>query len=891
MNHIHRSVWSPRLRTCVATSEHVRGNAQSSSTGTARGHWLSIVLQQLPLALALVWGASVHAAPVGGEVGTGDARVGGTSQAMVIQQGSDFVSINWKSFGIAAGESVQFVQPSRSSVALNRVLGGDASQIMGQLSANGQVFLINPNGILFGQGASVSVGGLVASTLGLSDADAQAGRYGFSDGGMGTVVNQGDITAANGGYVALMGHSVSNTGRVVAPLGTVALVAGDAVRLDISGDQLIQVAVERSVADAWVNNGGWLQADGGLVIMSTQVAGDVLSNAVNQTGVVQAQAVGERQGNIVLLAGMNMGTLDISGTLDVSGGAAARAGRVVATAHDVTLTGLHINASGGAGGGEVLIGGGYQGNNPEVPNADTLVMDASTRIQADALNKGNGGLVVLWSNSTTEAHGDISARGGASGGDGGLVETSSRRLDVSGVQVDTRAPQGRTGDWLLDPADVTISSAITADTTGSGGTFAPNSGVGAANINVDDLTVALGLSNVIITTANSGVSGSGAGDIDVNAPITWSASTSLTLNADRDVNVNFAITGEDGSFLANAGRDVNVFAATTTTTGRLAFTAEQDVNLNAAATVTTGELSAVAGRHINIGVSAAATVTTGDIVLRADNDGTGPGAGEGTVTIGCGPSCLTITTGELNIRFNPVSYASTDSEILIYADKLTGGGTLNAKAWVFGLGDDKIYDGNTTASVGSLMPDTAGGTAPVVWNGATNAQFEDPNVGTDRTITYESSFGDTTYDLFSREDMPVGTYQARADILPITPDPDPDTADTDPADSDPAVVDSAETQPDGQRSSDPLIVGARSTSSTDSEVRAADALPQSLAIAPQAATPQGPLSLPVLPPEPTPVVAPVVLPVPPPPPPRLSPRPVFVPRTLPLLRVPKQDRN
>jgi hypothetical protein len=412
----------------------------------------------------------------------------------------------------------------------------------------------------------------------------------------------------------------------------------------------------------------------------------------------------------------------------------------------------------------------------------------------------------------------------------------------------------------LDPADVTISSAATANTS-EGGTFAPNSGVGAANINVDKLIVALGLSNVIITTANNGVSGSGAGDINVNAPITWTKPNSLTLNADRDVNVNFAITGTDGSFLANAGRDVNVRAATTTTTGRLAFTAEQDVNLNAAATVTTGELSAVAGRHVNIGVSVAATVTTGDIVLRADNDGTGPGADEGTVTIDCGPRCLTITTGELNIRFNPVSYATTDSEILVYAGKLTGGGTLNAKAWVFGLGDDKTYDGNTTASVGGLMPDTAGGNAPVVWNGATNAQFEDPNVGTDRTITYKSTFSDTKYDLFSREDLPTGTYQARADILPITPDPD----------SDPAFA----------ASTDPAVP----------EVRAADALPQSLAIAPQAATPQGPLSSPMLPPEPIPVVAPLVLPAPPPPPPRLSPRPVFVPRTLPLLRVPKQDRN
>jgi hypothetical protein len=461
-----------------------------------------------------------------------------------------------------------------------------------------------------------------------------------------------------------------------------------------------------------------------------------------------------------------------------------------------------------------------------------------------------------------------------------LVETSSHGLDVSGVQVDTRAPLGRTGDWLLDPADVTISSAITADTTESGDSFAPDSGVGAANINVDDLTVALGLSNVIITTANNGVSGSGAGDIDVDAPITWTAPTSLTLNADRDVNVNFAITGTDGSFLANAGRDVNVGAAITTTTGRLAFTAEQDVNLNASATVTTGELSALAGRHVN--VTAASTVTTGDMVFRADNDGTGPGAGEGTVTIDCGPSCLTVTTGELNIRFNPVSYASTDSETLIYADKLTGGGTLNAKAWVFGLGDDKTYDGNTSATVSGLRPDSTGAAPTAVWNGASNAQFDDPNIGTDRTITYESTFSDPDHELFADEDMPVGTYQARADIGPVTPDPD----------AEPDGVDPAATGPETDLATDPNPLAADTRNSTDPavpEVRAADALPQSLAIAPQAPAPQGPLSLPALPPEPTRVVTPMVSPVPPPQ--RVSPRPVYVPRTLPLLRVPKQDRN
>jgi len=888
MNHIHRSVWSPALGTCVATSEHVRGQAHSASSGTASGSRLLAAMQLLASALALVWGSSVGAAPIGGQVSAGQASIAGVPNSLVIQQVSERVSINWQSFGIAAGESVQFVQPSRSSVALNRVLGADASVIMGNLSANGQVFLINPNGILFGKGSSVSVGGLIASTLALSDQNAQAGRYLFAGAGQGTVVNQGDIQVATGGYVALMARNVSNTGTVVAPLGTVAFAAGDAVNLDISGDQLINVSVERGVADAYLSNGGWVQADGGLVVMTAQVAGDVLSNAVNNTGVLQAQTVGERNGTIVLLAGMEAGSLDLSGTIDVSAGATQVAGRVVATAHQVSLTNAQINASGDAGGGSVLIGGGYQGRNPGVPNADVLAMDAQTRISADAQTRGDGGLVVLWANSLTQAHGVISARGGTLGGNGGLVETSGHRLDVSGLTVDTRASQGSTGDWLLDPADITISSDATADTSNSSGTFAPDSGVGAANINVGALAVALGLSNVIITTANNGVSGGGQGDINVDAAITWTAPTTLTLNAERDIHVNQAITGTNGSLALNAGRDVNVNRAISTTTGHLSFLALQDVNLDAATTVVTGNLRAVADRHVN--VTADSTVTTGDIVLRADNDGDGPGADAGTVTIGCGASCLTITTGELNIRFNPVRYTNTATEILAYARTLTGGGRLNAKAWVFGQGVDKTYDGTTTATVNGLKSDVTGGDAPSVLDDASNAFFDDPNVGDDWEITYNSSFGDPDYALFATDSMPDGTYQARANIGPLSStDADP-TTETDPS-SDPSVSSDPGTVPSV------LLPLAPRGQQVLPVVRTTNAVPRWLAVAPQRPTPQGPLTLPVamtLPlVKPVPALNPprLVLPEPPHPPQSFSPRPVFVPRTLPLLRVPKQDRN
>jgi filamentous hemagglutinin family protein len=506
------------------------------------------------------FGAMVQAQPTGGAVSSGSATIGGTSAQMTVTQTTPHVAINWQSFGIQAGESVQFVQPSSGSVALNRVIGSDPSQILGHLSSNGQVFLVNPSGILFGANASVNVGGLVASTLNISDADFMSGHYRFSGVGAGAVVNQGLIRAA-GGYVAMLGSSVSNQGVVMAQLGTVALAAGSAMTLDVSGDQLLNVAIDQGVVNALVNNGGLIQADGGQVLMTTQAAGNMLANAVNNTGVVQAQSLENRNGTIVLLGSMDTGTVNVSGTLDVRGGVGQTGGRVVATAHHVGLFNAHMDASGDVGGGVVLIGGDYQGQNPAVPHASAVYMSQDSAIHADANTQGDGGRVVLWANDSTRVSGNLSARGGAQSGNGGLIETSGHALDVNSVAVDTRATHGQIGTWLLDPADVTISSAATSSASRTGNVYEPNSGVSAANVNVADLVTALGGSNVTVTTANTGVSGSGAGDISVNAAITWVTPTTLTLTAAHDVKVTQAITGTLGSLVVNAGNDATVSAA------------------------------------------------------------------------------------------------------------------------------------------------------------------------------------------------------------------------------------------------------------------------------------------------------------------------------------------
>ena len=163
----------------------------------------------LAASLLLAFGSNAWALPTGGAVSAGAASITGGPGTTTIGQATQNVAINWQGFSIGQGEAVRFVQPNSSAVALNRVVGSDPSSILGSLSANGKVFLVNPNGILFGIGAQVNVGGLVASTLNISDADFMAGRHKFAGAGNGTVVNQGSITAADGGYVALLGASVS----------------------------------------------------------------------------------------------------------------------------------------------------------------------------------------------------------------------------------------------------------------------------------------------------------------------------------------------------------------------------------------------------------------------------------------------------------------------------------------------------------------------------------------------------------------------------------------------------------------------------------------------------------------------------------------------------------
>ena len=358
-------------------------------------------------------------------------------QATFNQQGNIFsitntpnTIINWQSFSIHAGEITRFIQQNGNSAVLNRITGQDPSKILGALESNGKVFLINPNGIVFGQGAKVDVSGLVASSLGMSNEDFLAGRRQFTAGGVaGGVSNAGTIQAGKGGQVLLIAPNVENTGIITAPNGEVILAAGRSVQLADPGNPQLRVLV--SAPNDQALNLGQIIAQGGSIGMAGAL--------VSQRGVLNANSavVGEH-GKIVLKASGK--TLLEAGSITSATGAAGKGGDIEVLGEQVGLLGnATIDASGATGGGTVLLGGDYQGKNAAVQNARQVLVGKDASVHADAIDSGNGGKVIAWGNASAQVHGSLSARGGALGGDGGFVETSGYHLAVDGIRVDTRA--------------------------------------------------------------------------------------------------------------------------------------------------------------------------------------------------------------------------------------------------------------------------------------------------------------------------------------------------------------------------------------------------------------------------------------------------------------------
>ncbi len=466
------------------TKQHKAGYSSPKKKALSRGRGLgegesdqnkqhfSVACKRTLLAIAiasLLYQNSAIANPRGGKVVAGSAQIIQKSPGKLdIIQKSHKAVINWRGFSIARGEHTRFIQPSSSAIALNRVRGGQASLINGALTANGNVWLINPNGVLFGKGAQINVRGLMATTSDINNDDFMAGRYLFNkptDNINATIVNQGQIEVTDGGSIVLAAHKVSNEGTIKAKLGHVVLASGDTFTMDFHGDGLLQFDIGDPVqqvgngdTEALVSNPGKITVDGGIVEMTARTRNTMVERVINMEGIIQARAVGVEDGTIILSGG-EIGTVTVSGTLDVSGTEQGQVGGVAKVLGEKVgiIDGAEIDASGDAGGGDVLVGGNLHGAGPEQNARETLVAD-DVFIHADALSRGDGGTVAVWADESADINGTITARGGSVSGNGGFIETSGKQFLKVSSSPDASASNGKAGTWLIDPTDIRIVS-------------------------------------------------------------------------------------------------------------------------------------------------------------------------------------------------------------------------------------------------------------------------------------------------------------------------------------------------------------------------------------------------------------------------------------------------
>ncbi|WP_299580804.1 filamentous hemagglutinin N-terminal domain-containing protein, partial [uncultured Microbulbifer sp.] len=519
-----------------------------------------------------------HAGPEGGVVtgGSGTIDINGTTTT--IDQNTDLLSIDWDSFNLSAEELVKFLQPNTSSVVLNRILDQSASTIHGSIEANGHVILVNPRGVLFTESATINVGAITASGLDMSPEDFMNGDFTFKgeEGSAGFVVNRGVINAAS---AVLVGKQVTNASSGLISAELVSLAAADEAILTFDADGMIGLQVTKEVmendlgVDSAVLNEG--NIDGAQVLLEASVSGDLFTAAVNNEGTIKAQGIDTSGGKIRLFGSgssvINSGELQAAGTtggqvvlegdsaehsgkIDVRG-TAGRGGQAMVLGEEVLVSGA-IDARGTVAGGEILIGGDYQGKNSKIRNAKKTTLTEDAHIDVSGIGEGDGGEVIVWADHTTEFAGTILAESGEQGGDGGFVETSGKvylNLGEDSMYVSTLSyGQGVTGEWLLDPnwLDIVDNDSCTTNC-----------------MHVGTLVTALSSTNITLQTGGidgSNGTGSISGDISdwdssfsgnsndfskgirIKADLEWSSATTLTLDSHKGVMIH-----KDASVNAN----------------------------------------------------------------------------------------------------------------------------------------------------------------------------------------------------------------------------------------------------------------------------------------------------------------------------------------------------
>ena len=694
----------------------------------------------LPVLLfgAILAGADAQAEPTGGEVVFGDADITrpNPKQSDIIQR-SDKAIIDWNTFSIDADELVRFQQPSSKSIALNRVRSNAVSHILGRLTADGRVMLINPNGILFGKDAQVDVGSLVATTIDIDNEDFIAGRFNFnnSTNPSGTIINRGGITAAESGIVALVAPGVENSGIISARLGRVTLASGNSFTLDFYGDSLIKIGVDDRVTErlfapdgtelkALVSNSGSILADGGMVVlMAAGAAKDMVDYAINMDGIIEAKSATRRNGQIVL-EGLDEGIVKVSGKLDSSGrGSGESGGSVKVLGSKVGLLGqAKVDVSGDQGGGEALIGGNFQGKGPE-RNAVLTVIGDNASILADTLTVGAGGRVIAWSDNETRFFGSVSARGGDISGDGGFAEISGRKyLQFVPTSIDLGASNGLNGKLLLDPRDVTI---------------------------VDSAPT----SNLISSTAThlSFSTGTATTDYSIN-PLTFETiDADITIQATRDIMVNSPIdrSGTSNSTLAlQAGQNLIISANITGTMGKHSFIFEADSPQSGTGNHDgTGKLQI---KNVQITSNGGNITLIGATFQINTTSSTSINAGAGNIYVAPSQTTAVMTVGAHTNSLSPAEIARFSTTGTVYIGTATTGptGTAGGSGTAIKAASISVNRAVTIPGSGAVVFDSNGTTTlqANVTTASGNITFEDAvSLGAAVTVATGTSGGNITF--------------------------------------------------------------------------------------------------------------------------------------------------
>ena len=444
LNRIYRLVWSQVLNSWVAVAETCRGFGK----GGSRKAIAAVAIAALPFGAA-------QADPTGGQVTSGSATISQSANLTTINQATQNASLSWQTFNVGANQTVNFVQPNSTAVAVNRIYDTNGSQIMGNINANGKVFLINPNGILFGQGAQINVGGLIASTLNMSDESLNSAARSFSGtltgngSGTGSIINQGTINTPEGGYVAFLGNTVSNQGTINSPLGTVALGAGSVATLTFDNNNLVQLQIDQSTLNNLAENKQVIKADGGMVLMSAGAKDSLLASVVNNTGVIQAQAAQNKSGKIILMGGMTAGTTNVNGTLDARAPNGGNGGFIETSAANVKIANGAIVTT------VAKAGTSGQSGTWLIDPVD-FTITAGTALQttsgmgADTLSANlAGGNVTIATAATTTGNGDIFVDGAVTWNASKLTLKADRNININ-ANLDGTGGAGTAGSLALE---------------------------------------------------------------------------------------------------------------------------------------------------------------------------------------------------------------------------------------------------------------------------------------------------------------------------------------------------------------------------------------------------------------------------------------------------------